>query len=172
MIIETKKVVSVRYTLSATETRVSPEKIVEETLPQQPFVFLFGAGMLLPDFESNLQGKTIGDKFDFWVTPENGYGIREEGNIVNLPMDSFRAPDGTVDLNMIKVGNSVPMRDTEGNQFNGTIREITGDSIKMDFNHELAGNHLHFVGEILAVRNATNEELDHGHVHGPGGHHH
>lgn len=64
------------------------------------------------------------------------------------------------------------MRDQEGNPLMGIVKEITDAYVKMDFNHPLAGFDLHFMGEVLEVRDASQEELDHGHVHGPHGHHH
>jgi FKBP-type peptidyl-prolyl cis-trans isomerase SlyD len=73
---------------------------------------------------------------------------------------------------MVKVGNVLPMTDSDGNQMRGSVQEITGEHVRMDFNHPLAGQDLHFAGEVLEIRDATKEELSHGHVHGPGGHHH
>jgi FKBP-type peptidyl-prolyl cis-trans isomerase SlyD len=73
---------------------------------------------------------------------------------------------------MIAEGNILPMSDHEGNQLQGLVEEITADFVKMDFNHPLAGKNLHFIGSVLSIRDASAEEIDHGHVHGEGGHHH
>ena len=172
MHIENKKVVSLNYTLSVKAEGATQEEVFEQTSAAQPFIFLFGAGSLIPDFEMNLKGKVAGDKFDFRISADKGYGLRDTQNVVNIPIDAFKAPDGTLDLNQLKIGNILPMRDQQGNQFEGAVAGITSEHVTMDFNHELAGHDLHFSGEVLAVRAATAEELDHGHVHGPGGHHH
>ena len=126
----------------------------------------------MADFESNLKGKKAGDKFDFEIAAAKGYGVRKEEHVINVPIDAFKQPDGTINLNELKIGNVLPMSDNQGNHLRGTITEVTSSHVKMDFNPELAGMDLHFTGEILNVRNASAEELDHGHVHGPEGHHH
>jgi FKBP-type peptidyl-prolyl cis-trans isomerase SlyD len=128
--------------------------------------------MLLPDFESNLAGKTVGDTVSFKVAPENGYGIRNEQDIVSVPSESFKDAEGNMDTNMIKVGNVLPMMDDQGHQFQGIVVEITEDAVIMDFNHPMAGKELNFTVTVADVRAATAEELEHGHVHGPGGHQH
>lgn len=73
---------------------------------------------------------------------------------------------------MLTVGNFVPMQDNEGNPLEGKIVEVNSEHVKMDFNHPLAGKTLHFTGKIVDLRDATEDELNHGHVHGPHGHHH
>lgn len=168
MIIEKNTVVSVNYLLSLKETG---EK-VEETSKENPFVFIFGTGGLLEDFESNLQGKKIGDTFDFFVEHKRGYGVRDEQHLVMIPIEAFLGEDGTFDKENVKVGVTLPMVDNEGNRLYGTVLEISAEHVKMDFNHPLAGKDLHFKGEVLEVRDATEEELAHGHVHGEHGHHH
>lgn len=168
MIIEKNTVVSVNYLLSLKETG---EK-VEETSKENPFVFIFGTGGLLEDFESNLQGKKIGDTFDFFVEHKRGYGVRDEQHLVMIPIEAFLGEDGTFDKENVKVGGTLPMVDNEGNRLYGTVMEISAEHVKMDFNHPLAGKDLHFKGEVLEVRDATEDELAHGHVHGEHGHHH
>lgn len=162
------KVVSVNYHLTLKGT----EEHVEKTSNEQPFVFLFGAGGLLPDFENNLNGKKTGDTFDFFITAANGYGVRDEQHVVMIPIGAFLGEDGKLDTEQIKVGVTLPMVDNEGNRLYGQVVEITDEYIKMDFNHPLAGKDLHFKGEVLDVREATADEIAHGHVHGPHGHHH
>lgn len=171
MQIEKNKVVSVNYHLTVKDEN-GKEELVEKTDSERPFVFLYGAGNLLEEFEKNLSGKSKGDKFDFVIEAGNGYGDWSEENIVNIPIDAFKDNEGNIDKEMLKEGNTLPMVDNEGNHLQGTVEEVTESSVKMDFNHPLAGQDLHFKGEILEIRNATEEELDHGHVHGPGGHHH
>ena len=172
MNINKNSVVSLGYTLKTRTGLSLEEKQVEKTDATHPFVFIFGAGMLLPDFENAIRGKKMGDTFDFFISAEKGYGIKNEKYIMNIPIDSFKNPDGTLDLNEVKIGNMLTMNDDKGNQLQGTIVEVTAVHVRMDFNHPLAGHELHFTGEVLNVRSATAEELSHGHVHGPGGHHH
>lgn len=168
MTIDKDTVVSVNYHLSV---KGSGEK-VEETSKEHPFVFLFGAGGLLPDFENNLQGKKIGDKFDFFIDHKNGYGVRDEQHVVMIPIDAFLGEDGKLDAENVKVGVTLPMVDNDGNRLYGQVLEITLEHVKMDFNHPLAGKDLHFKGEVLEVRAASKDEIAHGHVHGEHGHHH
>lgn len=168
MTIENNKVVSVNYNLSIKGTGEQ----VEQTSKENPFVFIFGTGGLLPDFESNLNGKKATDTFDFFIDAANGYGVRDEQHVVMIPIDAFVGEDGKLDEENVKVGVTLPMVDNEGNRLHGNVMEITAEYVKMDFNHPLAGQDLHFKGEVLEVRAATEEELAHGHVHGPHGHHH
>lgn len=172
MNITQNSVVSLSYTLKVRTSESPKERHVEETTSERPFVFIYGAGMLLPDFEKNLTGKKTGDKFNFFIAAVNGYGVKNDKYVMNIPIESFKSPDGTLDLNEIKVSNILTMNDEKGNQLQGTILEVTAVHVRMDFNHPLAGHELHFTGEVLDVREATAEELEHGHVHGPGGHHH
>lgn len=172
MNIEKNSVVTLGYTLKSRTGLSLEEKQVEQTTAEHPFVFLFGSGMLLPDFEKNLGGKKSGDKFDFFISAEKGYGLKNDKHVMNIPIESFKNPDGTLDLNQIRTGNTLTMSDDKGNQLQGNILEVTPVHVRMDFNHPLAGHELHFTGEILDVRIATEEEISHGHVHGPGGHHH
>jgi FKBP-type peptidyl-prolyl cis-trans isomerase SlyD len=165
-------VVTLGYTLKSRTGLSLEESQVEKTTPEHPFVFIYGAGMLLPDFEKNLSGKKAGDKFDFFIAADKGYGLKNDKYVMNIPIDSFKSPEGTLDLNEIKVDNMLTMNDNQGNQLQGKILEVTAVHVRMDFNHPLAGHELHFTGEVLNVRFATAGELEHGHVHGPGGHHH
>ena len=172
MTIETNKVVSVSYNLTAKRAGEAAEHPVEKTKAGEPFIFLFGVGGLIEGFENNLRGKKVGDKFDFHVGAKEGYGEIVIDNIVNIPINAFHDEKGKLDHEMVKVGNMLPMTDNEGNRMNGIVHEITGEHVRMDFNHPLAGQDLHFAGEVLEIRDATAEELSHGHVHGPDGHHH
>lgn len=170
MTISEDKVVVVNYDLSASKNN-GPEQLIEKTSKEHPFAFMFGFGNVLPDFESNLNGKQKGDKFDFKISPENGYGNYEKDYVVKIDKAAFEI-EGKFDDVRVKVGNELEMTDAEGNPLMGKVLSISDKDVEMDFNHPLAGQVLHFIGEILDVREATQEELDHGHVHGPGGHHH
>lgn len=169
LLVQKNMVVSVHYEL---QVEHEGQMTTADKSQEQPLVFLHGAGMLLAEFEQNLLGKTQGDTVSFVIKAENGYGIFDERNIANIPIDSFKDQDGNIDNNMIKVGSVLPMMDNDGNQFQGIVCEITDDAVIMDFNHPLAGKDLHFTVTVADVRAATAEEISHGHVHGPGGHHH
>ena len=168
MIIENNTVVSVNYLLAKKDTGEQ----IEKTSKEHPFVFIFGAGGLLEDFESNLFSKKAGDGFDFFIDHKRGYGVRDEQHVVMIPIDAFLGEDGALDEENVKVGVTLPLVDNEGGKMYGMVMEITKEYIKMDFNHPLSGQDLHFKGEVLEVRAASEEELAHGHVHGEHGHHH
>jgi FKBP-type peptidyl-prolyl cis-trans isomerase SlyD len=170
MKIENRTVVTLGYTLTVNDN--GKEVTVEETNRTKPFMFLFGNGQLLPEFEQNLAGKDVGDKFDFIIKAAQGYGLRDPQNQVKLPRDIFHDDKGELDHELIKPGVVVPLSDKEGNQYQAVVLEVKDDGVHVDFNHPLADKDLHFTGEVYDVRLATLEELQHGHAHGAGGHHH
>jgi len=162
MVIEKDKMVSLKYILREGD---SNGDIVEEVSNDNPLIFLYGAGNMLPHFESNIENLAQGDKFEFSLTSEQAYGEKREELIVDLPISVFEV-DGKVDESLLKIGNQVPMADSQGRRLLGTVVSHTSTNVKMDFNHPMAGTGLHFTGEILSVREATNEELDAGNNHG------
>ena len=164
------KIVSVTYRLESSQGGNSPS-FVEETDASQPLVFLFGAGQLIPEFEKNLEGLTSGKEFSFAIQSENAYGDVDEEAVVTVGNEMFKV-DGVLDLEVLRIGNMVPLLDREGNQLMAKILSMADDTVTLDFNHPLAGHDLHFKGTVVNVREATSEELDHGHAHGEGGHHH
>lgn len=171
MTISLNKVVSVNYHLTVAGENGGEEITIEK--PQQKILLsLFLAEDNSFPNSKNLTEKLVGDKFDFRVSAANGYGEFQLDHIVNLPIENFIGEDGKLDTETIGVGKNVPMSDAEGNRLWGKVIEVSLTNIKMDFNHPLAGKELHFNGEVLAIREASKEELEHGHVHGPGGHHH
>jgi FKBP-type peptidyl-prolyl cis-trans isomerase SlyD len=147
------------------------DTLIEKVEKEQPFTFLYGVGGLVEEFETNLANLKVGDSFDFKIKSENAYGSIDETAVVDIPKEAFMI-DGKLQDDMLEVGNVLPMRDNDGNFLQGRITGLTDSAVLMDFNHPLAGKDLHFKGEILEVRAATAEEIDHGHVHGEGGHHH
>ncbi len=147
------KVVSVSYTLT------SGEEVVEVVEQNSPMTFIFGAGYLLPKFEENIEGKKVGDKFDFSLACEDAYGEIVPDAIVELSKDMFKEENGQVNTELFKVGVIIPLRDNEGNQFDGRVTEVKDNSLLVDLNHPMAGKSLHFVGEILEVREATTDEM-------------
>lgn len=170
MQVSQEKVVSVNYYLTGSKDN-GPEELIEQTSPEHPFVFLFGFGGVLPDFETGLADKQKGDKFDFNIAADKAYGKYEKEYVIKLDRSIFMI-DGKFDTERVKVGADIEMNDAEGNPLVGKVVTVNDTTVEMDFNHPLAGFDLHFIGEILDVRAASAEELDHGHVHGPHGHHH
>lgn len=168
MVISKDKVVSLSYELKLDK---ASDEIVDQANADYPLVFLFGAGNLLPKFESHIANLKVNDNFEFTLESEDAYGPVIEEAIVDLPMDIFKV-NGEIDPGMLVVGNIIPMQDNEGRPLDGTIVAIENDTVKMDFNHPMAGRTLHFTGKVLDIREATAEEISHGHVHGPHGHHH
>ena len=168
--ISEKKVVTITYDLSVTDE--NQEKVlVESAEADAPMVFLFGQSGLPEEFERQLDGKQAGDAFSFSLTPEQAYGEYDEQAVVDIPKNVFEI-EGQVDNEMLQIGNFLPMADNQGHHMQGKVVEIGEDAVKMDFNHPLAGMIMHFDGKVADVREATQEELDHGHVHGEGGHQH
>jgi FKBP-type peptidyl-prolyl cis-trans isomerase SlyD len=168
MQIATNKVVSLKYKLSNAQT----QEQIEETNETNALVFLYGVGSLIPEFEDNLSGKIAGDSFDFKIEAANAYGNHDAQHIAMIPSNIFHDENGAFDEVMFQVGSMIPMSDNEGNHLTGKIMEVTEEHVKMDFNHPLAGTDLHFTGEVLEVRDATDDEISHGHVHGEHGHQH
>ena|ERR1043165_6122225 len=170
MIIENGTVVTLNYLLTVDED--GTEVKVEQTDAQHPFIFLFGAQNVLPAFEQSLFGKSVGDAFDFFLSAEEGYGKSEPRNISEVPINVFYDKEGRTDEKLLVVGRVLVMSDQNGNSFQGMIKDVRPENVLMDFNHPLADKRLHFVGEVIEIRSATPEELQHGHVHSAGGHHH
>lgn len=163
-----QKVVSLTYELRQND---AAGEIIQKVEKDRPFVYLFGVGGLLPKFEESLSGLAVGDKFSFSLSAEEGYGQPSEEAIIDLDKKIFEI-DGKIDEDLLKIGNQITMQDQNGNPLDGIVMEITDDAVKMDFNHPLAGMDLHFSGDILEVREATKEEQNHGHAHGPHNEHH
>src|SRR6185295_15287516 len=150
MIIENGTVVTLSYRLTIDEKGSQVQ--VEQTDAQHPFVFLFGARNVLPAFEQNLSGKNAGDAFDFFLSPEEGYGKSDPRNVTEVPINVFYDEEGKRDENMLVIGRVLAMRDQQGHTFQGTIKEVRPENVVMDFNHPLADKRLHFTGEVAAVR--------------------
>ncbi len=156
MQIDQHKVASIHYTLTNNEGN-----ILDSSAGREPLTYIHGTGNLIPGMEEGMQGKKKGDKFNLKVTPEKGYGVKSDKLMQQVPRSSFGAQP-------IEMG----MQFQTNNGQVVTITKIGLDSVTVDGNHPLAGVELNFAVEVLEVRNATPEEISHGHVHGPGGHHH
>lgn len=167
MEISNNKVVSITYNLHHDGAEGD---LMQEVTTKDPYVFLYGKQQVLPEFEQHLNGKKTNDDFSFGIKCEDSYGDRDEEQLVDLPLNIFMV-DGKLS-EAVKIGHYVPMNDQDGNAMQGLVLEIAEEHIKVDFNHPMAGMDLFFIGKVLDVREATKEEIEHGHVHGPGGHHH
>ena len=168
MKISKDKVVSLSYTLRQGGKNGD---VVEQVGKDKPFTFLFGAGNVLEQFETNLDGKEEGDSFQFSIDSENAYGAVDPKAVVEVPKGAF-VVDGKVAEELLEEGKILNMQDQHGNPLRGKVTSVGDENVTMDFNHPMAGEDLFFSGEVVGVREATAEELDHGHVHGPGGHQH
>jgi FKBP-type peptidyl-prolyl cis-trans isomerase SlyD len=162
------KVVTMTYTLRLHDEQ---GEVVQKVDEKRPFVQLFGVGTLLPAFEENLDGLEKGDTFGFELHAEQAYGNPSDEAIIELEKSIFEI-DGQIDTEMVAEGKMVTMQDQHGNPIDGKVIAIKEESVIMDFNHPLAGEDLYFSGSILDVRQAAPEEISHGHIHGPDGHHH
>ncbi|MFT3738341.1 MAG: peptidylprolyl isomerase [Breznakibacter sp.] len=133
-------------------------ELIEETGNDTPLEFVYGAGKMLEMFEHHLEGLQAGDSFAFGLEPEQAYGEMNPNAIVEIPKHIFQV-NGKIDENLLVEGNSVPMQDSHGHRLNGVVLEVNEEIVKMDFNHPLAGESLYFNGKVVAVREATDEEL-------------
>ena len=170
MKVEKNKVVSVTYSLQVDngETGLLP---FEEVTEKYPFVFLFGAGGVLPGLEDAMNGKSVGETFSVFLDFENGYGDYDETKKVIIPKSNFKE-EGKKNKELLRIGQVIPMQDDKGNQMRGEITKVDYKGVHMDFNSPLAGFDLLFEGKIIAIREAEHVEIEHGHAHGPGGHQH
>ena len=156
MKITANKYVAVTYDLHVGDG--DERELMEKATADRPLKFVFGTGMMIPAFETALDGLEIGSTFDFSITPENAYGEYSEDNVLELPKNIFEV-DGKFDAEMVKEGNTLPMMDSNGNRLMGSVLEVKPDVVVMDFNHPLAGETLHFKGTVLEVHEATADEI-------------
>jgi FKBP-type peptidyl-prolyl cis-trans isomerase SlyD len=159
MTVSQDHVVSIHYTL-----RDDAGEVIDSSSGGDPLVYLHGHGNLIPGLERELAGKQAGDKLQVKVAPGEGYGEYDRELIQRVPRRALKG------LNDVKVGMRLQAQTEDGPRA-VTVTHIAGDMVTLDGNHPLAGKNLNFEVEIAAVRAATAEELAHGHVHGPGGHH-
>lgn len=157
--VEKNRVVGFTYIL-----KDSSGKVLDES-QQEALEYLHGHDNIVPGLETALTGLTVGDKKDVTVLPEDAYGLWEEELIQPFPKDAF--PD---DLELA-VGLELETETDEGGVIL-RVKEIREDEVLMDGNHPLAGETLYFSVVIQSIRSATAEEIDHGHVHSKGHHHH
>lgn len=160
MPIGSNKVVSIHYTL-----KDESGNLLDSTIGSQPFSYLTGYDQIIPKLEEEIDTMLIGGKKNVLITAEDAYGEYRD-DLVHLVKKSNFPDDVEIEIGMQFV-TSAP----DGTQMPFVIKEINGDDVKIDFNHPLAGKNLDFEIELVDVRDATEEELAHGHVHGPDIHH-
>lgn len=156
MKIDINKYVILAYDLHVDEG--DDRELMESATEEAPLEFIFGTNSMLQSFEDQIEGKVKGDTFDFTLTPDEAYGEYDDDKVLELPKNVFQV-DGEIDEELLFEGNTIPMMDTEGNKLMGSIIEVKGDIVSMDFNHPLAGETMHFTGSVLEVRDATTEEI-------------
>ena len=139
-------------------------QIVDRTTVEKPLDYIHGTGSLLPKLEAHIEGMQAGDKFDITLAPVDAYGEVEPQRIIDLPKAAFEV-NGEVREDLRVPGNTIPMMNSMGGVIPGVVLEVTADTVKMDLNHQMAGKTLHFTGEIVSVREATEKELTEG-LHG------
>ena len=158
MKIEQNKVVEFCYELEV------DGKVVDQTTKERPLDYIHGTGSLLPKLEAHIEGMEPGATFDVTLTPAEGYGEVDPSRILDLPKSAFEV-NGEIREDLLVPGNTIPMLNSMGGVIPGVVLEVSEDSVKMDLNHQMAGKTLHFTGEVLTVRDATEKELAEG-LHG------
>jgi len=160
MQVESQKVVILNYTLTDIEGNVIDQST------DSSFAYLHGANNIIPGLENALHGKKAGDEMNVSVSPQEGYGERDDTKTQSVPKEMF--PEDAE----IEPGMQFHAQGPNGEAIVVNVTSVEDDAVTVDGNHPLAGVHLNFAVEIIEVRDASQEEIEHGHVHGPGGHHH
>ncbi len=150
-------VVSIDYTLTV------DGEVVDSTEGDAPLNFLQGHQNIIPGLERELAGMKVGDSKKVTVTPAEAYGEVDPENIIDVPRDEFPSEIP------LEPGTELEVKNADGEVLSATINEVNGDTVKLDFNHPLAGKSLSFDVTIVDLRTATEEELAHGHAHGEDG---
>jgi len=153
-------VVSLSYSLTNADGQQ-----LDKSSPDKPFAYLHGSKQIVPGLENALEGMIIGDKKEITVSPAEGYGEFVPGLKMDIERSNFPKD---VD---IQTGMQFSA-DVNGDNRIFTVTGLENEKVQVDGNHPLAGQTLHFDVEVVEIRDATKEELEHGHSHGPGGHNH
>ena len=154
------KVASIDYTLTNDNG-----EILDSSSGREPLAYLHGHGGLIPGLEKELEGKSKGDQFVAIIPPEEAYGLRTDELLHDIPIENFQNPDE------VQIGAQFQVQLQEHVHI-ATVTKVAEKVVSVDMNHPLADQTLHFDVEVMEVRAATTEELEHGHVHDAGGHHH
>lgn len=151
-------VVSISYRLYSND---ADNELIEETEQGDPFSFLYGHGEVLPGVESGLDGLSTGDQFTIALKCEEAFGPEREDLYHEFPKSEFMV-DGELNEELLEEGEVIPMQDDQGNEVYGVVSENRLNSIIIDFNHPLAGEDIRYEGEVVAVREASDQELQDG----------
>jgi FKBP-type peptidyl-prolyl cis-trans isomerase SlyD len=160
MLIAQDKVVLIHYTLTD-----DAGKVLDSSSGGDPLAYMHGQGNIIAGLEKALEGRQAGDRLAVRVEPAEGYGARDETLVQQVPRRQFGGAK-------VQPGMQFHAQTAGGHARVVTVTHIQGDMVTVDANHPLAGEVLNFDVEVTEVRDATAEEIEHGHVHGPGGHHH
>ena len=160
MQIAQNSVVAFHYTLTN-----DTGEVLDSSEGREPLTYLHGAGNIIPGLEKELEGRQAGDSLNAVVAPGEGYGEQQEQLVQEVPRDAFQGVEG------IEPGMQFQAQ-TQGGPLMVTVTQVEGDTVTVDGNHPLAGQTLNFAVEIASVREASEEEVEHGHVHGEGGQEH
>jgi len=160
MIIKKEQVVTIHYTLKDKEGTV-----IDSSKGEQPLTYIQGIGNIIPGLEAQLEGKKVGENIDAVIEAKDAYGEIIKEMIQVVPKSGFEGDDELQEGIQVQV-------ETDNGAIIARVVKIEGDDVTLDLNHPLAGETLFFNVDVVDIRPATTEELDHGHVHGPGGHHH
>lgn len=160
MQITANKVATITYVLKDNDGT-----LIDQADKNSPFAFILGVGSIIPGLETALEGKGAGDNINVTIEPADGYGQRDESMIQVMSKDMFEGVDE------VTPGMQFHAQTNEGMSV-VTVTGVEDNNVTIDGNHPLAGVTLNFDVDVLEVRDPTEEELDHGHVHGPGGHNH
>ena len=161
MTIAQHKVVSIHYRVVDSDNNEE----IDSSANGEPMTYLHGASNIIPGLEQALEGKAVGDELEVTVEPAEAYGERSEDRVQQVPMAAFQG------MEKVEPGMAVTAQTDQGS-INLVITEVEGDQVTVDANHPLAGKSLRFNVTVESVRDASEEEVAHGHVHGPGGHEH
>jgi FKBP-type peptidyl-prolyl cis-trans isomerase SlyD len=141
-------------------------EVFDSSIDRDPLQFLVGHSQMIPGFEEEMMGAAVGEKREFTLTPDRAYGEKDDEAIQQVPRDQF-PPEMPLEVGVMGAAQT-----EQGQQMPFIITDISDDIVTVDFNHQMAGKTLRFSVEVVDVRAAAAEEMSHGHVHGPGGHHH
>jgi len=161
MTIAQHKVVTIHYKVSDSDS----DEVIDSSENGEPMTYLHGAQNIIPGLEQALEGKSVGDELEVTVEPADAYGERSDDRVQQVPKDAFQ------EIEKIEPGMAVTAQTDQGT-INLVVIEVDETTVTVDANHPLAGKMLKFEVKIEAVRDASEEEMEHGHVHGPGGHDH
>ena len=151
------KYLTVAYELY-TDNDKGIHELVEKAPIEHPFQFISGLGIALDSFESKILALTEGEAFDFVLKVDEAYGPYEQDHVIELPKETF-AINGRFDKDMVYPGAVLPLVNADGMRFQGLVLELKDNTVIIDLNHPLAGKDLHFKGQVVTMRDATNEEI-------------